>query len=522
MASTIGKVRAVFTASTSGLTAGVNQASSSMKRLEADVKGLRSGLGTLTAISGAQLFGSIASGASQAIRSLVAMGQAQADVIDSTSKLAARLGMTYGEFAGLSLAGELAGVGMDTIANAVSKADVAFVRAVEGSKTARAAFDGLGLSLEQLNGMSSADRFDAIAAAIAALPTEAQRAEAAVQLFGRAGLALLPLFAGGAEGIAQARAEAERFGLTLSNLQGQNVEAMNDSFTRAQAAVQGVIQQVVAYLAPAIESVTTAFSDLVGSVGGATIGQTIGEGILQGARFLAQIGDSLIANLSSVWAYVSQVGGQWNAVFQIGSQVASLFAGIGDALQAAFGMLALAISGPVEALARAAQFIGDKLGIDTSGLDAFIDGAAAFNNSIADGIEQNAQSAAANFSAAIFGDESAASSLGDAIAGPLTTSIDASIAAAREAAEQVDTAVPKSVEVKQAVDINASKVNEALKGVDSRSREGVAEMFRLMRGDTGDTQDRIADATERTARAVEGLDLGLDIDAIDLAPAAGA
>jgi hypothetical protein len=522
MATTIGKVRAVFTASTSGLTSGVNQASSSFKRLESDVKGLRSGLSTLTAISGAQLFGQLASAASQAIGSLVRMGQAEAEVIDKTSKLAARLGMTYGEFSGLALAGDLAGVGMDTIANAAGKADVAFVKAMGGSKVAQAAFTNLGLSLEQLNGMTAADRFDAIASAIAALPTEAQRAAAAVQLFGRSGQELLPLFAGGAQGIAQARAEAERFGLALTNVQGTNVEAMNDSFTRAQAAVRGVIQQVVAYLAPAIESVTTAFSNLIGSVGGTTIGQTIGEGILQGAKFLAQIGDFLIANLSKVWAYVSQVGGQWNSVFQFGSRTAAFFAGIGDALQAAFGVIILGISGPVQGLIYAAQQIGQALGFDTAPLDSALAGMEAFNSEIASGIEQNINSAAANFNKAIFGDDASANKLGEAVAGPLTTSVDAAINRAREAAAAVD--VSKPVEIDQKVEVAAGSlgkaVSEAVKGVDIRSREGVAEMFRIMRGDTGgNVQERQLSALEQIASNTANM--GIDIESVDLAPAAG-
>ena len=66
MASTIGKVRAVFTASTSGLSAGVNAASASMKRLQSDVAGLRSGMGALVAIQGTQLFASFVSGATAA------------------------------------------------------------------------------------------------------------------------------------------------------------------------------------------------------------------------------------------------------------------------------------------------------------------------------------------------------------------------------------------------------------------------------------------------------------------------
>jgi len=513
---TIGKVSAVFTASTSGLRTGVNQAARSMQQMQQSVSGLRGQLSTLTAISGAQLFGQIASAASQAVRSLISFGQSQAQVIDDTSKLAARLGMTYGELAGLSLAGDLAGVSMETIGAAVTKADVAFVRAAEGSKTAADAFASIGLSIDNLQGMTAAERFDAIVDAIAALPTEAQRAEAAVQLFGRSGAQLLPLFAGGAEGIAAARAEAERFGLSLSNMQGQNVEAMNDAFTRAQQAVAGVVQQVVAYLAPAIDSVTTAFSDMIGNVGGATIGQTIGEGILQGARFLAEIGDSLIANLSGVWAYVSEVGAQWSAVFDIGRRVATFFAGIGDSLQAAFGFIILGITGPVQALISAAQQIGQALFLDTSGLDAALAGMQAFNETIADGITENLDSAAANFSAT-FADS--AEGAGEAIAGPMTQTLDAAIARAQEAAAAVDVAEKQTVEVVQRVD--AREIREAIQGTDSRSAEGVKEMFRLMRGDAGNIEQQQLDELKGLRRDLANQDPD-EFDVADFAAAAGA
>ena len=248
-----------------------------MRKMQNDVKGLRSGLSMLTAISGAQLFGSIASGASQAIRSLIGMGAAQAEVVDATNKMSARLGVTYGEMAGLAHAGALVDVSMETIGGAMTKADIAFVKAANGSKVAMAAFDTLGLSVESLNGMSAAERFEAIAQAISQLPTEAERSAAAVRIFGRSGVELLPIFEQGAAGIQAARAEAERFGLTLTGAQAGNIDAMGDSFDRAKQAISGVIQQIVAYLAPAIESVTSQFSDLIGSVGGATIGQTIGE-----------------------------------------------------------------------------------------------------------------------------------------------------------------------------------------------------------------------------------------------------
>lgn len=520
MSSTIGKVRAVFTASTSGLTAGVNQASASMKRLQKDVGSLRGGLSTLTAISGAQLFGSIASGALSYGRSLMSMAQAQAQAIDDTSKLAARLGLTYGELSGLSLAGDLAGVSMEQIGAAATKADLAFVKAAGGSKTALDAFSAIGLSVEELNGLTAAARFDRIVDGIAALPTEAQRSAAAVNLFGRAGAQLLPLFNQGAGAVAAAREEAERFGLNLTNLQGSNVEAMNDAFTRAQKAVAGVVQQVVAYLAPAVKSVTDAFVALISGIGGKNIGAAIGEGILAGARYLAQIADWFVANLGPLWEYASRVGGQWNAVWEFGSRVVSFFAGIGDSLQAAFGILILGISGPVEGLIFAAQQIGQTLGFDTTGLDQALASMDAFNVTIADGITENVNAAAENFNRAIFGDDEA-SKAGEAVAGPITQAFDAARQQALDAMNQIDQAQQQTLEV-QAPATNgiAEAVKTAIQGIDSRTTEGMKEYFRILRGDGGDNiPARQLNVLERIEENT--AEDGIEFDTFDLAPAAG-
>jgi hypothetical protein len=490
----IGKVSAVFTASTSGLTTGVNRASSSFKQLETSTKSLQSGMRSLVAIQATQFFAGIASSAAGYVSSLVRMGAAQAEVVDSTSKLAARLGMTYAEMAGLSLAGNLAGVSLEQIGAAATKADVAFVRAGQGSKKAIEAFAGIGLTVDQLNGLSAADRFDAIASAIAALPTEAERAAAAVQIFGRAGAELMPLFNGGAGAIAEAREEAERFGLALTNAQGQDIEAMNDAFTRAQQAVAGVVQQVVAYLAPAVQAVTTAFSDLIGSIGGANIGQAIGDGILQGARFLAQIGDFLIQNFGGAFSYLSQVGQQWGGVVDLMNRAAAFLSGVFNAAQAGLGMLILGLTGPIETLATIAQEIGGYLGFDTSTLDAIVAGAQAFNDEISNGITQNLTDAQKGFAQAF---AASGAPVGQAIAGPVTTAFDAAVAKAKASAAEVDKATATPVQVQQTVEI--ASINEALKGIDSRSTEGVAEMFRLMRGQGADVQQQQLSVLEQIA-----------------------
>ena len=495
---TIGKVAAVFTASTSGLTSGVRQAGSSLKSLQGDVAALRGSLNTLVAISGAQLFGQIASAASSAANSMISMGQASADTIDKTSKLASRLGMTYGELTGLAHAGALADVSMETIGKAATKADIAFVKAAQGSAVAQAAFTGIGLSVDELQNKSPAERLQMITDAIARLPTEAERAAAATRIFGRAGADLLPMFAGGAGGIQQATEQAAAFGLALTNAQGQDVEAMNDAFTTAGAAIEGITTQVVAYLAPAIKGVADTFTQLVGDAGGQTIGQRIGDGILEGARFLAGIGDYLIANLTGVWAYVSQVGEQWNSVVDFFNRAGAFLSGVFNAAQAGLGMIVLGFSGSFERLAVIAQSIGKYLGFDTKSLDGVIAGAQAFNAEISAGIESNLAAAGQDFAVA-FG-EGGGNAAGQSIAGPLTTALDGAIAQAEQSAAAIDEAQKQTIGPGS---VTPGTSTAELKATDSRSKEGVAEMFRLMRGEGQVIQQQQLAVQERIADGIE-------------------
>lgn len=482
MAATIGKVAAVFTASTSGLTAGTRAAGSAFKTLERDVAGLRSSMRMLTAISGAQLFGSVASTAMSAARSFIGMGQAQADVIDKTSKLSARLGMTYGELAGLAHAGDLADVSMETIAKAATKADIAFVKAAQGSDSAKAGFSAIGLSIADLQGKSSSERFAAIADAIAALPTEAERAAASVKLFGKSGAELLPLFAEGSGAIKEATDEAKRFGMALTNAQGRDVEAMNDSFTKVYAAIGGIVKQVTAYLSPTITAIAQTFTDFVGSVGGANIGQAIGDGILAGARYMAGVADWMISGLSTVWQFVGDVGSFWLGVFDGASRVASIFEGVGRGLVGLFQSFIGAAAGVIGLVSKtAAQISRDMY-----------------------------QRAGENFAGAMsdFGDAfRTGGRMSDAVAGPIVKAFDAAALKARMSAGEIDVANKQTIGGGGA-DI-AARMQE-VKAVDSRSKEGVAEMFRLMRGGQDDAAERTAKATERIADNTD--DMGIDID----------
>ena len=702
MAATIGRVRAVFSASTSGLTSGVNQASASMRKMQSSVSSLKGGLTALTMINGAQLFGSIASSASSAVRSLLSMGSAQAEVVDKTSKLASRLGMTYAELAGLEHAGALAGVGLDTIGTAATRIDVAVVGAannsekakekftklglaavavagdsgaadvalqklglstvavvggsdaadaalqklglsavavVGGSDAAGAALQKLGLSsatlggmaapqrleaitdaiarlpdeaeraaakvsllgqagtdlasmtapqklqtitaaisklpgaaeqaaaklallgqagtdlssmnpLERmqaitdavskipdvaeraavklvllgaagsdLNSMNAEQRFQAIAEAISKLPTEAEKSAAAIAFFGKSGAAMLPMFKDGAAGLQAMAIEAERFGKNLTNAQGVDIEDMNDSFSRVQEAISGVVKQLVARLAPAVTALTTAFSDMIGNVGGATIGQRIGDGIMAGARFLAMIADYVYTNFKGVFDYFQAVGSRFGAVWDVASRVVSFLEGVVLSLKTVWLFAAFVMGKTIAGLLDGLKGAGELMWFDMSGLDPAIEAMKEFANHTFYDSVKSAKGSVAAFKAA-FADSAPA--WGKMAAGPITTTLDAALAKAKASASNIDKASKPMGIVRQEIKVEIVKKQET-KGIESRSAEGIKEMFRLMRGPTeaDDIAKQQLQALENIADNTED-DGGADVDEYDLAPAAGA
>jgi hypothetical protein len=310
MANNFGRVNVSISASTGGLTAGLGRARKALSGFSSAASVLKSPLSMLGSVA-KSTFGQLAlfSAARGAVSTLTGMASGAAESVDQLSKLSRRLGTTYSELAGLKLAGDLAGVGIDEIGKAMTKADVALVNARNGSKKASAAFATLGLTAEQLAGMGSADRFEAIASAIAKLPDSSSRAAAAIALFGKSGAEILPLFEGGADGIRQAREEAQKLGLALTGPQGQAVEEMNDSFTRVYYAIQGVIQQVTAKLAPAITGIATKFTDFVKNTGGVNIGTSIGKAIIEGAKYLATVADMVVSQFRQLYFKVADALG---------------------------------------------------------------------------------------------------------------------------------------------------------------------------------------------------------------------
>jgi hypothetical protein len=152
----------------------------------------------------------------------------------------------------LAYAAKLSDIDITSLSNALKKMQVSLSEAGSGAKEPREALAALGLTIRDLKALSPDRQFELIGDRINRLKDPADRARAAVELFGKAGADLLPLFEQGAEGIRKAREEAERLGASFSDEQIKRLAKADDAVKRLHASWEGFWTAAVSKGAPAI------------------------------------------------------------------------------------------------------------------------------------------------------------------------------------------------------------------------------------------------------------------------------
>jgi len=344
-------------------------------------------------IDGFQALSSVFTRVAGEVASLAATVNAN---IDTLNDFSARTGIGVESLQAYSLAAKLAGVDAEAFGVAIQKLGVNIGKANAGDafdKTLR----GIGLSVAELKALAPEQQFSAIGDAISQLPTAADRAAAAVQLFGKQGAALAPLFREGAASIEELQARAERLGVIVSETQVNNVADMNDAFDLVRATVEGITGQVIGNLAPAVTAVTEQFLRFVEEFagaegqGGTGIANAITDVLLQGADYFAGIFDSFMQNFGDISTTLADVG----EVFRIGGQL--LVAGM-EGFRAVFNVIQLGIDALLIGFGKILEAIGSYVSDD---LEQFGAGLAAASQENADRNTAELEAAAANAAKAL-------------------------------------------------------------------------------------------------------------------------
>lgn len=277
-------------------------------------------------------------------RQIASVAASVSQSLDSLNDLSARTGIAVEALQGYSLAAKLAGVDTEAFGVAVQKLAVNIGKATPGDALDKA-LRSINLSLAELRQLSPEQQFSEIGQAISQLPTAAERAAAAVAIFGRQGAALAPLFREGAASIEELKARAERLGIIVSEQQINNVADMNDAFDLVRATVEGIIGQVIGNLAPAVTAVTEEFlrfveewSGIQGE-GGTGIANAITDVLLEGAEYFAGVFEFFVGGTKALTENLAGVGQTFKVVANILTAaveslrvVFNVFEGIGNGI----------------------------------------------------------------------------------------------------------------------------------------------------------------------------------------------
>lgn len=186
------------------------------------------------------------------VAAMTAMVVKSTAVADSMQKMALRTGISTEALSKYSLVAELADVEMESFVKSISKMQRSLVDANNGLATQQRAFDRLGLSVSDLLQMSPEEQFDKISGALADLESATLRSATAQEIFGRAGTALLPMLAGGAKAMAEAKKEAESFNLVISQNFADSSAQFNDNMLRMDKLTMGTSNAFTEGILPAL------------------------------------------------------------------------------------------------------------------------------------------------------------------------------------------------------------------------------------------------------------------------------
>ena len=254
-------------------------------------------LGGIKAVSGAFL--TLSKSVLGAVESIVNFGKSVADELDNLNDVAQRTGVGVEALQSYGIAAKFAGTDVETFAKSIQKLSVNIGNATD-EKSAKK-FTELGIAFENLKDATPTEQFEMVADALARISDPAERAAAAVKLFGKGGIELGPLFEKGPGALADMRERAVALNQVVSEDSIQAIGDMNDAFDDVWFTLKGITGQVVGKLAKPIATIAQDLLNVVRSAGPGQIANSIAQGLLD---FIDLAGTSFLNLAKFIDAFV--------------------------------------------------------------------------------------------------------------------------------------------------------------------------------------------------------------------------
>lgn len=207
-------------------------------------------------------------GAGAAAVAVIALTKASMSNIDAMSKQARAIGISVASFQSMAMVAEEAGVESDKLSKILIKMQDNIASLGNGTKAQVEQFNALGISMADLAGLGADEQFALIAEKLDAIADPATKTAAALNVFGKSGADAITMFKGYGAAAAEAAAFQQKFGITVSDLDAQQIERANDAMGRLGMAASGLGNVLAVALAPAVESFANGLLGIMEAVNG--------------------------------------------------------------------------------------------------------------------------------------------------------------------------------------------------------------------------------------------------------------
>ncbi|MFZ9068866.1 MAG: phage tail tape measure protein, partial [bacterium] len=173
---------------------------------------------------------------------------------DRLQKVSLQLGVTVEELEILQFAASQSGVSTDQLNTALQKFTRNVGEAEQGTAAQKEAFEALGVSISDSQGnlKGTSELFAEVAQSISGIESPAQKAAIATDLFGRAGIELLPLLNAGASGITSYGQSLRDAGGIIGTDAANAFSAFNDTLDKLSRSFKGSFAPILMAIIPGL------------------------------------------------------------------------------------------------------------------------------------------------------------------------------------------------------------------------------------------------------------------------------